>query len=73
MHTITETMTFNVQTKLRYLDVSNNQLKTLPAEIGQLRNLQVLNVAGNKLRTLPVECSSLIALERLHFSPNPRY
>lgn len=52
------------------LSLSDNQLKTLPADIGRLRNLQVLNLSQNKLRTLPPEIAQLSNLQVLILNRN---
>ena len=41
------------QTNTRYLIMSNNELKYLPAEIGNLINLVYLDLSFNRLKTLP--------------------
>ena len=41
------------------LDLSGKELTELPAEIGQLVNLQRLNLSGNQLTTLPPEIAQL--------------
>ena len=40
---------------LQYLDLSNNQLSSLPAEIGKLVNLQILYLYNNQLMIMPAE------------------
>jgi len=52
------------------LDLSNEKIKSLPAEIGQLKNLKVLDLSGNSLTWLPTEISKLSKLERLDLSSN---
>jgi internalin A len=56
------------QTKL---EISMNQLKTLPAEIGKLTNLTTLDLSGNQLKTLPAEIVELKSLTGLYLSDNP--
>ncbi len=47
-----------------------NQLTTLPAEIGQLTQLQRLYLEGNQLTTLPAEIGQLTQLQRLYLEGN---
>ena len=47
--------------KLRVLDLENNQLESLPQEIGLLSELQELNLASNCLSTLPKAIKSVYA------------
>lgn len=52
------------------LDISSNNLKVLPKEIGDLRHLKILNLAHNELSELPPEIKSLKFLENLILSYN---
>jgi small GTP-binding protein len=54
----------NEQTKLNlsYNQLSYNQLKTLSAEIGKLKNLTELDLSGNQLTSLPQEIGQLTNL-----------
>eukprot|EP01116_Phalansterium_solitarium_P016719 TRINITY_DN3950_c0_g1_i2.p1 TRINITY_DN3950_c0_g1~~TRINITY_DN3950_c0_g1_i2.p1 ORF type:complete len:481 (-),score=108.88 TRINITY_DN3950_c0_g1_i2:40-1482(-) len=56
---------FNV----RVLDLSHNDIRLLPAEIGRLANLQELNVSHNaELSRFPPEIGRLAKLQSLHFN-----
>ena len=57
----------NEQTKL---EISMNQLKTLPAEIGKLTNLTTLDLSYNELKRLPAEIGKLANLTTLDLSIN---
>lgn len=52
------------------LDLSNNGMRTLPPEIGRLRNLQYLNISRNQLAELPREIGLLNKLQVLNVSGN---
>ncbi len=47
------------------LDLSGNQLTTVPAELAQLTNLTRLVLSGNQLPWLPHELSALVELRRI--------
>ena len=57
----------NEQTEL---DLSENQLKTLPPEIGELKNIISLKLSRNQLTTLPAEIEKLKILTTLGLSRN---
>ncbi|EQC37274.1 hypothetical protein SDRG_05498 [Saprolegnia diclina VS20] len=58
--------------QLEHLDVSRNNLKSLPPAIFSLRHLTSLNVSGNKLSSLPDGLlSNLASLEALYVEDNP--
>ncbi len=54
----------------KQLDLSNNQLSTLPPEISQLSNLTWLDLSNNQLSSLPPEFGQLSNLTWLDFSNN---
>lgn len=56
--------------RLRWLILTDNEVETLPAEIGQCSLLQKLMLAGNRLRTLPEEMAACTRLELLRLSAN---
>jgi len=52
----------------RKLDLSDNQLTSLPAEIGQLHSLTWLNLNCKQLTSLPAEIGQLHSLTQLHLN-----
>jgi len=52
------------------LDLTGENIKELPAEIGQFTNLNVLNLSDNKLTKLPAEIGQLINLTDLYLEMN---
>ncbi|XP_075690913.1 E3 ubiquitin-protein ligase LRSAM1 isoform X2 [Rhinoderma darwinii] len=55
---------------LKVLDLHDNQITSLPADIGQLKSLRVLNVERNVLRSLPDSIGDLIQLQTLNVNGN---
>ena len=55
---------------MQELYLFNNQLQSLPAEIGNLINLITLNLWSNQLQSLPAEISNLINLLTLNLNYN---
>lgn len=55
---------------LRVLDLSRNELSTIPKEVTQLSNLRVLDVRQNALTSLPGGFRKLIQLQLLNVSVN---
>ena len=51
--------------KEKKLNLSNNKLTALPAEIGTLGNLETLKLANNPLEILPAELSNCKNLKSL--------
>lgn len=51
--------------KLRVLDLSDNNFTGVPAEIGQLSRLEVLDLSGNPITGLPYELGNLKSLKTL--------
>jgi small GTP-binding protein len=56
--------------KLTELHLAENQLKTLPAEIVELKNLTWLDLSYNQLKRLPAEIGKLANLTELDLSGN---
>ena len=52
------------------LDLSYNELKSLPPEISQLTNLTSLDLSYNQLSVLPPEIENLLRLETLDLENN---
>ncbi len=55
---------------LHHLSLGNNQLTSLPSEIGNCSNLMQLQLSNNKLISLPPEISNLGMLENLWCESN---
>jgi Leucine-rich repeat (LRR) protein len=53
------------------LDLSRQNLRTLPADIGKLKNLERLYLAENQLSSLPPEVQQLTRLQYLDLIGNP--
>ncbi|XP_034537486.1 leucine-rich repeat-containing protein 27-like [Notolabrus celidotus] len=56
---------------LLWLDLRNNQIDTLPAEIGSHRCLKTLLLEGNPISELPAELGNVITLRGLHLRNCP--
>ncbi|XP_034783920.2 E3 ubiquitin-protein ligase LRSAM1-like isoform X2 [Acipenser ruthenus] len=54
----------------KVLDLHENKLTSLPADLGQLRSLQVLNVERNQLQCLPESIGELSQLQTLSVRGN---
>jgi hypothetical protein len=55
---------------LRWLILTDNELESLPPEIGQCQHLQKLMLAGNQLTELPAALASCTRLELLRIAAN---
>jgi hypothetical protein len=55
---------------LRWLILTDNQIESLPIELGQRPQLQKLMLAGNRLRDLPGSLNNATSLELLRLSCN---
>ena len=53
------------------IDLRRFGITTLPAEIGQLSNLQILNLSNTPITTLPAEIGQLSELQRLDLEGTP--
>ncbi|VFV19649.1 Hypothetical predicted protein [Lynx pardinus] len=56
--------------EVQKLNLSHNQLRALPPEVGKLSRLVVLNLCGNRLRSLPREIGLLKSLKVLFVNMN---
>lgn len=55
-------------TQLKELDISNNAIRELPRNIGELRRLITLNAYNNQISYLPPSFLSLKDLQQLNVS-----
>ncbi|KAE9648544.1 leucine-rich repeat-containing protein kinase family protein [Pseudomonas sp. PB106] len=55
---------------LRWLILTDNQIETLPSELGERANLQKLMLAGNRLKALPPSLSQCHRLELIRIAAN---
>lgn len=55
---------------LRWLILTDNKLKSLPAEVGKCSGLQKLMLAGNRLESLPEELATCKKLELIRLASN---
>lgn len=55
---------------VRFLDLHEKNLTTLPSEIGKLVNLHTLSLYGNQLTTIPAEFGNLKNLKSVDFGKN---
>lgn len=52
------------------LNLANNRLSRVPAELGELKSLRVLRLGGNDLCSLPAELSQLTEMRELYIHDN---
>ena len=55
---------------LKFLNVRDNQLMSIPAEIGQLQALEELVLSENHLKSIPAEIGKLNELKELYLQAN---
>lgn len=53
------------------LDLSNNQIKSISADIASMQKLNHLSLANNKIKDLPKGFSKLKSLKYLNLNNNP--
>ncbi|KAI9010440.1 hypothetical protein CLU79DRAFT_710459 [Phycomyces nitens] len=70
-HLFSPTALISRLTRLTFLDLSHNQLETLPESIRYLKHLQHLNLANNLIPELPSVIQFFVKLNHLDLSNNP--
>lgn len=55
---------------VRDINLSNNKLKSMPSEIGNMKSLQTMDLSGNLLSSLPASIINLKELNYLNISNN---
>lgn len=55
---------------MKVLNINNNQIKTIPKQVGNLKKLNTLTIANNKITSLPQTFSNLKDLKKLNISKN---
>jgi Leucine-rich repeat (LRR) protein len=58
------------KTKVSHLDLSQNNIAVIPAEIGDLLELQELDLSSNKITNIPIELGNLSKLQKLDLNRN---
>ena len=56
---------------LEILDLSNNNLSSIPSTIGEMKRLRKIILRNNKLSTLPASLANCTNLEELDITGNP--
>ncbi len=65
-------MEIDILSHLTSLDLSGNQLETLPPHVSKLTNLLALDLSDNRLWSLPHQLGTLTSLLLLKLEKNPR-
>ena len=50
-----DAMLFNSQTRLQYVDLSHNSIKSLPEQLFQRTDLEMFRASDNKLTEIPIK------------------
>ncbi|XP_041455621.1 leucine-rich repeat-containing protein 69-like isoform X1 [Lytechinus variegatus] len=65
-----ESKTLGSLRHLKFLNLNNNKIKSLPVSMNKLINLEYLSVDGNQLTTLPGELCALSHMVEIHAANN---
>ena len=61
---------FAIKDTVEFMNFGNNELSTLPSNIGEFRSLKILFFAQNKFKTIPSQLRDLPQLYMLSFKSN---
>lgn len=62
---------FTTLSQIKMLDLNDNFITTIPADIANMESLEILDLSSNKISELPIELLRLKNLKALNLSNNP--